>query len=86
VLWPEARRGGGAAAAALTAAGPLGVVIGLAFALSFRGELGDTVLAAAVAAAVLGELTSTPALRRALRLAGELEPADGAAGGAEARP
>lgn len=85
-VWPEARRGGGGVAATLTAAGPLGVVIGLAFALSFPGEIGDTVLAAAVAAAVVGELTSTPALRRALRRAGELEPGDGEAGAAAVRP
>jgi hypothetical protein len=84
-FWPEARRGGGVAAT-MTAAGPLGVVIGLAFALSFRGEVGDTVLAAAVAAAVVGELTSTTALRRALRRAGELEPGDGEPAGAEGRP
>jgi hypothetical protein len=85
-IWPEARRGGGGVALTLTAAGPLGVVIGLAFALSFPGEIGDTVLAAAVAAAVVGELTSTPALRRALRRAGELEPDDGVPGAAEVRP
>jgi hypothetical protein len=84
-IWPEARRGGGVAAT-MTAAGPLGVVIGLAFALSFRGEVGDTVLAAAVAAAVVGELTSTPALRRALRRAGELEPGEGEPAGAGGRP
>ena len=65
----------------MTAAGPLGVVIGLAFALSFPGEVGDTVLAAAVAAAVVGELTSTPALRRALRRAGELDAGRRRAGG-----
>jgi hypothetical protein len=85
-LWPEARRGGGAVAATMTAAGPLGVAIGLAFALTFRGELGDTVLVAAVAAAMLGELTSTPALRRALRRAGELEPADVEPDTVEVRP
>ena len=85
-IWPEARRGGGGVAATLTAAGPLGVVIGLAFALSFPGEVGATVLAAAVAAAVLGELTSTPALRRALRRAGELEPADGEPDAVAVRP
>jgi len=84
-LWPAARRGGAGVAATMTAAGPLGVVVGLAFALTFRGEVGDTVLAAAVAAAVVGELTSTPALRRALRRAGELEAADGEPGGGEAR-
>jgi hypothetical protein len=83
-LWPEARHGG--VAATMTAAGPLGVVIGLAFALSFRGEVGDTVLAAAVAAAVVGELTSTPALRLALRRAGELEPGDGEPAGAGGAP
>ena len=82
--WPVARRGG--VAATMTAAGPLGVVIGLAFALSFRGEVGDTVLAAAVAAAVVGELTSTPALRLALRRAGELEPGDGEPAGAGGPP
>jgi hypothetical protein len=70
----------------MTAAGPLGVVIGLAFALSFRGEVGDTVLAAAVAAAVVGELTSTPALRLALRRAGELEPGGGEPAGAGGPP
>jgi hypothetical protein len=85
-FWPEARRGGGAVAPSMLAAGPFGVIVGLAFALSFRGELGDTVLVAAVAAAVLGELTSTPALRRALRRAGELEPSEGDPAAAEARP
>jgi len=70
--WPAARRGGAAAAAALAAGGPLGVMVGVAFALRFPGGVGGTVLAAAVASALAGELVATPAARVALRRAGEL--------------
>jgi Kef-type K+ transport system membrane component KefB len=52
--------------------GALTMAIGLAFALRFDRPLGGTVLAAAAAATVLGELLGPLALRRALRQAGEI--------------
>jgi len=73
---PAARRSGPALAWALDSAGPLNVAVGLAFQLRYPGPVGNTVLAAAAAAAVVGEFVGPVALRRALRRAGELsEPA-----------
>jgi hypothetical protein len=81
-----ARRGGPAMAFALGAAGPIPVVVGLAFQLRYPGPIGDTALLAAAVATVAGEFTGVPALRRALRRAGELsEPgADAEGAGAPA--
>jgi hypothetical protein len=66
VLDSSARRGGPAMAMALLPAGPVSVAIGLAVQMRYPGLAGDTVLAAAVAAAVLGEFAGAPALRAAL--------------------
>jgi hypothetical protein len=64
-LDPSARRGGPAMAMALLPAGPVSVALGLAVQMRYPGLAGDTVLAAAVAAAVLGEFAGAPALRAA---------------------
>jgi hypothetical protein len=68
---PAARRGGPALALAFFAPGPLGVVVALAVTLRYPGPAGDLVLATTVAATILGEFLGPPALRRALRRAGE---------------
>ncbi|HET9596485.1 MAG TPA: hypothetical protein VFP65_12925 [Anaeromyxobacteraceae bacterium] len=88
VFSPVARRGGWATAPAMLASAPLAPVIGLAFALRFPGAAGQAVLACACASAVVGELASAPAIRAALRNAGELSPAGDveASARAEARP
>ena len=52
--------------------GPLGIAIALAVNLRSPGPVGDLVLATTIAAAVVGEFLGPPALRRALRRAGEL--------------
>jgi hypothetical protein len=84
---PPARRGGRAMTFALGSAGPISVGVGLALQLRFPGPVGDTALLAAAAAAVAGEFTGIPALRRALRRAGEVpDPGGGAAGDAERAP
>ncbi len=85
-LHPAARQAG--LLGALSAAGPFGVVVGLAFELRFPGPLGGAVLAAAVASSLVGELVSTPSIRQALRRAGELgaDPEDAAAGAPGASP
>lgn len=70
--YPVARRAGPPLGLALDAAGPLSIAIGLSFQLRFPGVVGDTVLAAAAAAAVAGEFIGPPALRLSLRRAGEL--------------
>ncbi len=82
---PAARRGGPALALAFFAPGPLGIAVALAVGLRFQGAAGDLVLSTTVAAAVLGEFLGPPALRRALRRAGEAaeppRPDDGAEDG-----
>jgi hypothetical protein len=85
---PVARRGGWATAPAMAASAPLAPVIGLAFALRFPGPAGQAVLACACASIVVGEIVSAPAVRAALRNAGELPASgdDGAGAPAEARP
>jgi len=83
----EVRRAGPALALGLAATGPLNVTVGLAFQLRFPGPVGDLILAAAAASAVAGEFIGPPALRRALRRAGELpeaRAAEPAAAGASA--
>ncbi|MBK9519054.1 MAG: potassium transporter Kef [Anaeromyxobacter sp.] len=69
---PAALRAGAALPVARLSPGPFGVFVGLAFALRLPGRAGATVLAAAACAFLAGELLAAPALRRALRLAGEL--------------
>ncbi len=68
----EARRAGPILALGLGATGPLNVTVALAFQLRFPGPVGDAILAATAAAAVAGEFVGPPALRRALRRAGDL--------------
>ena len=65
----------------LTELGPVSVAIGLAVQMRYPGLAGDTVLTAAVAAAVLGEFAGAPALRAAL--ARGVPPASPPAPGAE---
>jgi hypothetical protein len=69
---PAARRGGGALALVFFPVGPFGVAIALAVNLRYPGAAGDLVLATTVAAAIAGEFLGPPALRRALRRAGEV--------------
>jgi hypothetical protein len=69
---PRARRGGGWLALCFVSPGPLGIAIALFVNLRFPGPAGDLILATTFAAAVLGEFIGPPALRRALRRAGEV--------------
>jgi hypothetical protein len=69
---PRARRGGPWLALAFLPTGPLGIAIALAVNLRTPGPVGSLVLSTTVTAAVLGEFLGPPALRRALRRAGEL--------------
>ena len=69
---PRTRRGGPWLAVAFLPTGPLGIAIALAVNLRSPGPVGDLVLATTIAAAVVGEFLGPPALRRALRRAGEL--------------
>jgi hypothetical protein len=70
VASPRARRAGPPLAAALATPGPFGACLALSLAARRPGP-GGAVLACAVAGAVLGELVSMVALRRALVRAGE---------------
>jgi Kef-type K+ transport system membrane component KefB len=58
---------------ALLPAGILTITAGLACATAIRGPVGDVILFVAVVSSLLGELLGTPALRAALRSAGEFE-------------
>ena len=69
---PRARRGGPSLAFAFLPTGPLGIAIALAVNLRSPGPAGNLVLAVTFVAAVAGEFLGPPALRRALRRAGEL--------------
>jgi hypothetical protein len=69
---PAVRRGGPGVALAFFSVGPFGVAVALAIDLRYPGPAGDLVLATTVAAAIAGEFLGPPALRRALRRAGEL--------------
>jgi hypothetical protein len=71
---PIARPAGGLLATAMLSSGSLTMCIGLACALGFPGETGDTILAVAAGLCVAGELLGPPSLRAALRRAGELHP------------
>jgi hypothetical protein len=69
---PVTRRGGAGVSLAFFSTGPLGIAIALSVNLRYPGLVGDVVLATTVAAAVAGEFLGPPALRRALRRAGEV--------------
>jgi hypothetical protein len=69
---PVARRGGAGLSLAFFSTGPLGIALALAVNLRYPGPVGDLVLATTVSAAVAGEFLGPPALRRALRRAGEV--------------
>jgi hypothetical protein len=69
---PVTRRGGAGVSLAFFSTGPLGIAIALSVNLRYPGSVGDLVLTTTVAAAVAGEFLGPPALRRALRRAGEV--------------
>ncbi|HVP67795.1 MAG TPA: hypothetical protein VMT17_11090 [Anaeromyxobacteraceae bacterium] len=81
---PAARREGPALGLALAAAGPLQVTVATAFRIRYPGPAGELIVLAAAAAAVAGEFIGPPALRRALRRAGELPASPPAAAGESA--
>ncbi len=64
---------GGSLGLGLMPAGILTMAVGLACALRFPGTLGHTILALATVHAVLGEIVGPAMLRRALRIAGEIQ-------------
>jgi hypothetical protein len=70
---PAARAGGPLLGLSLAGSGALSMCVGLAFALRFPGPIGDSVLAVAVASALVGEFVGRAGLRRALQAAGEIE-------------
>jgi Kef-type K+ transport system membrane component KefB len=72
-----ARKAGPFVGLSLVSSGALAMSIGLAFALRFRGRVGDTVLAAAVVSATVGEFVGPVRLRHALKAAGEIEETPG---------
>jgi hypothetical protein len=57
---------------AMLSSGELSIAIGLSLALAVPGPIGETLLALAVAGALVGELIGPVALRAALRRAGEI--------------
>ncbi len=69
-----ARAAGPALGLGLLSAGTLCMIVGLACALRFPGDVGDTVLVIAAASTTFGEIVGPFALRRALRSAGEIAP------------
>lgn len=69
---PEARPAGGLVGLGMLSSGALTMLVGLSCALHFPGFVGDTVLVAAAALNIVGELLGPPSLRIALRRAGEL--------------
>lgn len=71
---PAARSAGPLLGVGLISAGGMSLMIGLALALQFPGPVGDTALATAIAATVLGEIAGPLALKRVLTRAGELAP------------
>ena len=71
---PAARRGGPGLSLAFFPTGPLGIAVALSVNLRYPGPVGDLVLATTVATAIAGEFLGPPALRRALRRAGEVAP------------
>jgi hypothetical protein len=73
-LSEHARKAGGGLGLALMSSGALSIAVGLSFALRMPGTIGDTVLVAAVACAVAGEILGPRSLRVALTRAGDIEP------------
>jgi hypothetical protein len=69
---PRTRRGGAGLGLVFFPIGPLGIAIALAVGLRTPGPVADAVLAVTIAASVAGEFVGPPALRRALRRAGEI--------------
>jgi hypothetical protein len=70
---PPARAAGPMFGMGLMSSGALAMTIGLAFALRFPGDIGNTVLTTAVAATLLGAFIGPTALRATLRQAGEVD-------------
>jgi hypothetical protein len=64
--------------AGLLSSGALSVGVGLAFAIRFPGPVGDTVLATAFVACIVGEIVGPLALRKVLQEAGEVPDATNA--------
>jgi len=73
-LAPAARSTTSLLGLAMLSSGGMTVAIGLAIDLRFPGRVGDTVLAAAVAATLVSEIVGTASLHRALDRAGEIPP------------
>jgi hypothetical protein len=73
-LSEHARKAGGGLGLALMSSGALSIAVGLSFALRMPGTVGDTVLVAAVACAVVGEIIGPQSLRVALTRTGDIEP------------
>lgn len=68
-----ARRAGPLVGLSLMSSGALAISIGLAFALRFPGNIGDTVLVVAAVSATFGEFVGPARLRRSLQAAGEID-------------
>jgi hypothetical protein len=75
-LLPSTRIAGNLLGVGMLSSGALSMSIGLALAIRFPGVVGDTVLVAAAASAIFGELIAPAALRRALVRAGEVPEVD----------
>jgi hypothetical protein len=71
---PAARPAGAGLGIVLLSSGPITVSVGFVFALRYPGPVGDTLLVAAAASNILGELVSTFALKRLLEQVGEIKP------------
>jgi Kef-type K+ transport system membrane component KefB len=69
---PEGRRAGAALGFAFAPSGVVSISIALATALRFPGAFGNTVLLAAAALALVGEIVGPPSLRASLERAGEI--------------
>lgn len=67
-----ARPAGGLLGLAMLSSGALSLCVGLVCSDRYPGPVGDSVLAAAVAACVVGEIFGPPSLRNALQKAGEI--------------
>ncbi len=70
---PTARKAGALVGLSLMSSGALAISIGLAFALRFPGQVGDTVLVVAATCALFGEFVGPYRLRRSLEDAGEVD-------------
>jgi hypothetical protein len=69
----SARKGGGLVGLSLMSSGALAISIGLAFALRFPGQVGDSVLVVAAVSALFGEFVGPVRLRLSLVHAGEID-------------